>query len=40
MKRNEQDVTPWVPIVDRAVASPHPRVAELAPELKTTFLGD
>lgn len=40
VKRNGHDVTPWIPLIDQAVASPHPRVAELAPELRKTYVGE
>ncbi|MEN8152321.1 MAG: hypothetical protein ABFS86_21060 [Planctomycetota bacterium] len=40
VQRLKRDVSPWVPLIDMAVASAHPRVAELAPELKTTYVGD
>jgi hypothetical protein len=40
VKRNGHDVTPWIPVIDKALASENPRVAELAPELKATYVGE
>lgn len=40
VKRDGHDITPWIPAIDKALASDNPRVAELAPQMKATFVGE
>ena len=40
VERKKGDMTPWLPAIEKAVASTHPRVAELAPAMAEKYAGD